>query len=236
MNKTLIGISVAMAGLFAFFLLAAPTTEEAALNSAPSINNDGIGSVDLPSGVDTSEKKPLIIGDPNAQVTIVEYGDFKCPSCNSFHHGAGAQIREEYVDKGLVNIEFRNYPFLGPDSGRAARGAYCANEQSVFTAYHDRIYNSIWDEHYSGGSYAAEYDDVFSIDKIVEVLGDAVPDPDALRSCISSTDLDDNIDADIALARQDGIQGTPGFVVNGRPLNGPSNFNTFKVLIDAQLR
>jgi len=238
MNRIAIWTVVILGGLFALFMLTAPTAEEAAKNNAPSVDNGGIGNTSLfdSDSVDLDSKPKLFIGDPDAPVTLVEYGDFKCPSCNSFHHQAGQRIREEYVDTGKINIEFRNYPFIGPDSGRAARGAYCANSQGAFTAYHDAVYNDIWDSNYVRGDYSVEYSDIYSVDKILEVTGGLVDDPAALRTCIESTGQDGHIDTDIALARQDGVSGTPGFVIDGRPLNGPSNFSTFKVLLDAQLR
>lgn len=238
MKNIILVVTVVLGGLFVLFWFTAPTTEEAAKNNLPSASSNDVGESSLfdEEPVDVDNKERLIIGDPSAPVTLVEYGDFKCPSCNAFHHGAGAQIRDEYVSTGQVNIEFRNFPFIGPDSGRAARGSYCAQDQGAFTAYHDVIYEYLWDTHYASGDYAKEFDDIYTTDKIIEVAGSVVSDPEKLRSCIDSTDQDEHIDADIVLASQDGVSGTPGFVINGQPLNGPSNFQTFKVLLDAQLQ
>lgn len=224
-----IGVTI---GLFIIFLLTAPTTN----TTAPEDRNSSSQQSDSQTQDSrTAEKPKLIIGEENAPVTIVEYGDFKCPACNQFHHTAGAEIRNTYVSDGSTNIEFRNYPFLGPDSGRAARGSYCANDQGVFTAYHDNVYNYLWDNFYTQGDSQAEFRDILTSDKLAELAGDKLRDKQLFIECVNSTKYNEFIDIDLNLGADDGITGTPGFTVNGRKINGPSNFNTFKTLIDIEL-
>jgi protein-disulfide isomerase len=226
----LVSLGIAI-GAFLFLVLTGP--EEA---QAPQEKNDSTArSEPSQNTADTASKPKLIIGDENAPVTIVEYGDFKCPSCNQFHHTAGAELRNTYISEGTVNIEFRNYPFLGPDSGRAARGSYCAHDQGVFTAYHDNVYNYLWDEFYTQDDIQAEFRDVLTSDKLAELAGDGLRDRQLFIECVNSTEYNKYIDADLELGANDGITGTPGFTVAGRKINGPSNFNTFKTLIDIEL-
>ncbi len=219
------------------FLLLAPTTEEAALSSTPTATASSplTKSVSV-DDIDLSAKPPLYIGNKDAKITLVEYGDFKCPSCNRFMRQAGAQIRSSFIDQGDVKIEFRNFPVIGPDSGRAARGAYCANAQDNFAIYHDKTYEYIWDNFYGVGNLSAEFEDVLSEDVLVEIVTGVVDDTELFRACLRSTEFDDSVDTDLSLAKGDGITGIPGFIIGGRKILGPQSFNTFKTLIDIELR
>ncbi|MCA9324129.1 DsbA family protein [Candidatus Saccharibacteria bacterium] len=193
-------------------------------------------TADIEQNADFENRPALIIGSADAPVTLVEYADFKCPSCNQFHHGVGAQLRDEYIDSGRVRIEFRNYPFIGPDSGRAARGSYCAYDQGFFPAYHDKIYNYVWDNYYSKGDMAAEFRDILTVDTIVQIVADDIRDMSTFSACLEDTTKNKFIDADLLLGADDGVTGTPGFVIGGQKITGPSNYNTFKTLLDIQLR
>ncbi len=82
----------------------------------------------------------LIIGDPNAPVTLVDYGDFQCPFCAQFFEQTAPSISRDYVDTGRVRIEFRVETHIGRESVRAGEAAYCANDQQTFRAYHDELY------------------------------------------------------------------------------------------------
>src|SRR5262245_17108061 len=62
------------------------------------------------------DQKANSMGDPNAPVKIIEYGDFQCPFCRRFWQEAEPQIIESYVKTGKVYFEFHSYAFLGPES------------------------------------------------------------------------------------------------------------------------
>ncbi len=234
MYKFIVGFTTLLVGLFLLFLFTAPT--EVRTDTATIAPTEVTQDKTIIENADIENKPKLLIGSPEAKVTIVEYADFKCPSCNSFHHQAGAQLREQYIDDGIVNIEFRNYPFIGPDSGRTARGSYCANDQGVFTQYHDKLYNYLWDNHYNVGDLPAEFRDIFTSEKIVEIIGSDLEDVVLFESCIAATDYNRYIDADLLLGAEDEVTGTPGFVIGDQKITGPTNFTTFKTLIDIQLK
>lgn len=190
---------------------------------------------DITENADFENRPLLIIGDTNAPVTLVEYADFKCPQCNKFHREAGAQIRSEYIDTGKVKIEYRNFPFIGPDSGRAARGTYCANNQGVFTEYHDRVFSYVWENHYKSGNLSAEFEDVLTVDRLTSLMQDKLTDLELFKTCLEDTQYNKFIDAELLLGAADEINGTPGFVINEKSIIGPQNFTTFKTLIEIAL-
>lgn len=92
------------------------------------------------SRMDVSLGSLPALGDANALVTVVEFGDFQCPFCERFYTQTEKALLQDYVNSGKVRFVFRNFAFLGPDSDTAAQGAYCANEQGKFWQYHNFLY------------------------------------------------------------------------------------------------
>lgn len=184
----------------------------------------------------SGKKIELIIGQPSAPATIIEYGDFKCPSCNYFLHTTEQQLRQDYINSGKLKIIFRAYPYLGPDSGRALIGAYCANEQDKFAEYHDAIYNYMWDTYYAKGDIKREIEDILTEKLLSQKAAVEGIDQDKFTKCLNSAEQNRNIDNDLILAADDEIQGTPSFKVNGQKIVGPQPYSVFKTLVDIQLR
>jgi protein-disulfide isomerase len=83
-----------------------------------------------------------LMGNPNARITIVEFGDYQCTYCHAFHQNTKDQLLQEYVKTGKANFVFRDFPLNGPDSVLAAEAAYCAGDQNKYWQYHDELYNN----------------------------------------------------------------------------------------------
>jgi protein-disulfide isomerase len=206
------------------------------VDSEKSTQNDSNNAGDKNStGEADVSNQELIIGSPAAPATIVEYGDFKCPQCNKFHHNAGAEIRKKYIDTGKAKLVFRNLPFIADDSRTAAQGAFCAQEQSKFTIYHDTLYNYIWDKHYSSGDYSAESKNIFGVDKLPDILKDTSIDTVKMRQCLESQRYKAAVDADLKQSETDNATGTPFFVISNREVVGSQPFTVYKALIELQL-
>ncbi len=203
-------------------------SNEVAISSSE--ENQGVSENSNPEVIEST----LIIGSPNAKVTVIEYIDYKCPNCNKFHRGAAQKITTEYDSQ--VNFEIRAYPAFGPDSGRALRGAYCANDQNAFTDYHNTVMNYIWDNYYSSENYQIEIEDILTTDLLVELSGSYVADSESFRQCIDSESKNYLIDRDLLLAADDGIRGTPGFVIGEQSFIGLQPISVFNALIDRQLQ
>lgn len=178
----------------------------------------------------------LIIGSANAPVTIVEYFDYKCPSCNNFHHTTGQQIQTKFVDTGQANFEIRITPILGPDSGNAARGAYCANDQNQFVNYHNSVIEYMWDNYYADSKFSAEGDNILTTGKLAEISEPLGIDIDKFKSCVDSKLHNDKLDQNLLLAAEDEIRGTPGFAIGEQTFVGGQPFNVFETLINIELQ
>jgi len=83
-----------------------------------------------------------ILGNPSASITILEWGDYQCTFCYKFHESTLDIIHKEYIETGMVNLVFKDFPLNGPDSILAAEASYCANDQGKYWQYHDEIYTN----------------------------------------------------------------------------------------------
>lgn len=187
-------------------------------------------SDNTPAAPATVEK--LIIGSPDAPVTIIEYADYKCPECGKLYQKASVDIRKNYIDTGKANIEFRPYPLFGEDSGLALYASYCAAEQGKFEAYHDKMFEYMWQNYYQNGSYSAATQKLFSPEKLGLLAGEAGLDPTSFTTCAGGKTHADAYYAAVYKAAGDEIQGTPTLIIGGQKVVGPQPYGVYKTLLD----
>jgi protein-disulfide isomerase len=158
-------------------------------------------------------------GPADAAVTIVEYGDFNCPTCRAFYRsGILDKVRQDYPDS--VRIVFRHFPVITPASPQLAEGAECAADQGAFWRYHDAAYESA----------PLSPSDVPSL---ARKLGLKM---DAFNQCYQSRRYAGLVQAETDEAYGYGFRGTPSFVVNGQTLAGPPSYEQLASIIDSALQ
>ena len=86
-------------------------------------------------------KDPFAVGAIDAPVVISEFSDFECPFCALYVNGARKQILSDYVDQGLVRLEWNDFPINGPDAVAAAKAGRAAAAQGKFHEFHDALYH-----------------------------------------------------------------------------------------------
>jgi protein-disulfide isomerase len=87
----------------------------------------GVGEVDRElAGI---PQAGLTLGDPNAKVTLLEFGDLQCPVCKAFAEEVIPQVIDSKVRGGVAKIDFRNFTIIGPESLPAGAAAIAAGEQ-----------------------------------------------------------------------------------------------------------
>lgn len=178
----------------------------------------------------------LIIGNPNAPITIVEYADYKCPECGKFFAGVGADIRRDYVDTGKINIEFRPFPLFGQDGAKALAGSYCANEQGKFTQYHDALFSFMWNNYFKNGDYQKAIDPVLTDSTMTVLLQDIGMDKSAYDACLNSEKTMQLFEANSLQSANDEVQGTPTVIIGGEKIVGNQPYDVYKTLLDIQLQ
>jgi protein-disulfide isomerase len=158
----------------------------------------GIGRLD---GISASGRT---LGDASAPVKVLEFADYQCPHCKQFEQGTSQQLQEDYIAKGLVQLEFRNHPIIGNESVLAAESALCAGDQGKFWEYHDALFDAQRGEN-SGN---------FSPDRLVGFAQDLGLDLDEFTQCMNDRAYKGVVEDEAAAAREEGAEGTPFFVVS----------------------
>ena len=77
-----------------------------------------------------AEIQRIVSGNKNAKVTIIAYESLTCSHCADFHKDIYPQLKKEYLDTGLVKIEFRHFP-LDMAAFNASKIAQCKNDQNL---------------------------------------------------------------------------------------------------------
>lgn len=171
------------------------------------------------------------LGRDDAPVKLTEFADFQCPFCLRVAAEDMPTVIDEYVKTGKVQLEFRNYPILGQESGRAARAALCMAEQDKFWQYHDEIYIV----QAEGGllSGAAHNRGRLSDEKLRELVTKVGGDVAAYDACLDDPASLEAVAEDSRAATQLGVSGTPSFFLNGRPLGGtPRDLDAWREVLD----
>ena len=167
----------------------------------------------------------VILGDPKAPVTLIEYGDFQCPFCGRFYSQTENLIKEQYVRTGKVKFVYRHFAFLGPESLEAANAVECAKDQGKFWEFHDALYSAeIKDgEEHNGNLNAALFN------SLANQLGmNAV----SFSACLASNKYADKVQGDYNNALAAGVRSTPTIFINGQKIEGAVPFANFKAIID----
>jgi protein-disulfide isomerase len=156
------------------------------------------------------------LGPKTALVTIIEYGDFGCPSCWYWYkQGVLNELRTKYGDQ--IRFVWRDFPVITLRSPDAAEAGQCAHEQGKFWEFHDLIY-----EH--NGAIEAS-----------DLKADAAEiglDMAKFDDCITSLRFRARVNAEQQEGFDLGLRGTPAFLINNQPLIGPQNLSVFSSLID----
>ena len=157
-------------------------------------------------------------GPKDAKVTVIEFSDFECPFCSRGDKTV-KQILENYPND--VKVVFKNLPLpFHKNAEPAARAALAAGKQGKFWEMHDKFFanqKGLNEELYM--STAKE-------------LG---LDMEQFKKDYESEELKKQVADDAAQARKIGIQGTPGFSVNGVLVKGAYPYEHFKKIIDRWL-
>ncbi|MCW7990661.1 thioredoxin domain-containing protein [Streptomyces sp. SID8375] len=164
---------------------------------------------------------PLAIGKKDAPVVLVEYADYQCSFCGRFTRETQPGLIKKFVDNGTLRIEFRNFTVFGADSERAARASWAAGKQGKFWQLHDALYSKT-----RKGAALAE-------DKLVDLARTSgVDDLDKFRADLKSADAERALKKDQDEGYQLGVQSTPSFLVNGRPVAGAQPYEVFAQAVE----
>ncbi len=153
-------------------------------------------------------------GNPDAPVTIVEYGAYSCHACQLLHE-SGVVERLVAESNGQVNFVFRDMPVIIPTYDHmAAEVAQCVLDQSqdAFWQFHDLLYT----EYYANSTR----------DELVSIAAtEAGANETELATCVEGLTHFHTVQYDLQRGRDLGIRGTPTLYVNGAPVFSPTEAN-----------
>ncbi len=172
-----------------------------------------------------------ILGDKNAEFSLIEYSDFECPFCKVFHPTT-KQIVEYY--QGKVNIVYRHYPLdFHQNARKEAEASECANElggNDRFWEFADKIFERT----VSNGVG-------FPIDGLVPLAKEIGLNELKFKACLDSGKYTQLVEKDITEGLEAGVSGTPGnILINHRTnemkmISGAQPFEVFQAAIDTML-
>ncbi len=170
-----------------------------------------------------------LYGDPNAKVTIMEFGDYECPTCARFATIAEPDIRARIIDAGLANFRFFDFPIpeIHPNTLAASLAASCAADQGKFWQMHDAIF-----EHQDEWNSQVTNNPKKLLDGYAEKVG---VDMKAYGECFSSQRNLPRIQANRAAGTARGINGTPTFVINNTVYDYKTTPDDMKRVVDSLL-
>jgi protein-disulfide isomerase len=159
-------------------------------------------------------------GDPDAPCTLVEYGDYQCPSCGQAYPIV-KRVQKHYGKR--LSFVFRNFPLtqMHPFAEPAAETAEFAGANGKFWGMHDLIYEN----------QARLGDD----ELLPELAKQLHLSPAKLLEALESKEFEPRVKADFSSGVRSGVNGTPTFFINGQRHDGPYDFESLVEAIDGAL-
>lgn len=164
-------------------------------------------------------------GSPDAPVTMIEYSEYLCPFCQRFVLETMPRIEEEYIDTGKVKLVFRDFPVHGQPAVSIAMVAECAADQDKFWEMHVMLFER-------AEEWSQSEEILTTFQGYAEELG---IDQDEFLNCLELGTTFERIQEDYNLAVQDGVGGTPTFLINGTLVVGAQPFEEFQRIIEEEL-
>jgi len=225
-----IGAGIAIACIFCGVLLVNMiNTESTQVLDEITINE--ITTTKKPTFASFYDNASPILGDLNAPLTMIEFGDYQCTFCKKFFHETEESIITNYVETGKVKILFKDFIVVpGNDSFNAANAAHCANDQEMFWQYHSTLYNN-WDGEGTGWASSEQ------LHQFATTLG---LDMDKFSECMSQSKWKDLVLSSHADGRVLGVDATPTFFIIDQnnevlKITGAQRYDVFQEVFDSLL-
>ena len=194
------------------------------------LNQDETTTVDRGDHV-SIEGQPTL-GNPDAKVSIVEFGDYKCPSCKQWGETIYPQLKADYLDKEDVSFSYINVLFHGQEPILASLASESVYEQDPdsFWKFHKALYDA--------QPESQQHDDVWvTVEKLKEIASETTSvDLAQLEQDLGEdSTVIEKVSTDDGLVKENGIQFTPSIMINGVMLEDPFNYEQIQQLIEQDL-
>jgi protein-disulfide isomerase len=228
-HLVVVGISFLALGLVAGLLITNPDSLGSANLVQGSSQNQQVAQQDiLDKKVEqhsVSIDDDAILGDPDAPVTIVEFSDYQCPYCAQFWAYTMEGLKEEYIDTGIVNFVYRDYPIDSHQNAQiAAEAAECAGEYSDEAYYemHDALFATV-------GQWSAIPDATEAFVGLASEIGYDI------ATCMENGEQTEEVQNDKIAGRSYSVGGTPTLYINGWKFSGALSLEDIAKVIESEL-
>tara|TARA_B100001013_G_C24585481_1_gene432492 strand:+ start:268 stop:849 length:582 start_codon:yes stop_codon:yes gene_type:complete len=169
-----------------------------------------------------SEVKQIFEGNVDAKIKLIMFESLTCSHCGNFHKNVYPSLKENFIDKGLVYIEFRNFP-LDIAALNASKIAHCKNDGNSEILHYLFINQRQW---VKGNS-------IEELNKNIKNFIDKSNFNLNFDQCINNKKVEDHILEDrIEGVKKFKIEATPTLIINGEKFENPSNYKKLKKYLE----
>ena len=168
--------------------------------------------------ISNSEVNRIIAGNKDAKITIIAYESLTCSHCADFHKKVYPQLKKDYIDTGLVKIEFRHFP-LDVAAFNASKISQCKNDESL------KILNSLYSNQQAWvrGKNVEEIND--NLKTFIKNQGFDLD----FEKCINDKKIEDYVLNDrIEGTKKFKVNATPTIIINNKKFEKPLNYKNLK--------
>jgi protein-disulfide isomerase len=178
----------------------------------------------LPAFAQEAEEEwsELSVGSPDAPVEIIEYASLTCPHCANFRNNTYPILKERYVDTGQVRMVLREFP-LDPLAAAGFMLARCDEDQTY--AIIDMLFET--QRQWAGAERP--------LDALAGMMRQVGFSQEKFESCLRDQATYDRIMAVAAEGREQGVNSTPTFVVDGEMHRGALSIEQFEEILAPKL-
>ena len=175
----------------------------------------------LPKNVQ-SEIKPIIEGNIDAKVKLIVFESLTCSHCADFHKNIYPSLKEEFINKGHVSIEFKNFP-LDMAALNAAKIAHCKNNGKSEILHYLFENQSQW----------VKGNTIVDLNENLKNLMDKSEFKLNFDQCLNNKEIEDFILEDrINGTKKYKIEATPTLIINGEKFENASNYKKLKKYLE----
>ena len=175
----------------------------------------------LPKNVQ-SEIKPIIEGNIDAKVKLIVFESLTCSHCADFHKNIYPSLKEEFINKGHVSIEFKNFP-LDMAALNASKIAHCKNNGKSEILHYLFENQSQW----------VKGNTIVDLNENLKNLMDKSEFKLNFDQCLNNKEIEDFILEDrINGTKKYKIEATPTLIINGEKFENASNYKKLKKYLE----
>ena len=169
--------------------------------------------------------KPIIDGNTNSKIKILVYESLTCSYCADFHNDIFPELKKEFIDTGLISIEYKNFP-LDMAALNASKLSHCKNDGNSELLHHLYLNQKKW----AKGS---------TINEINTNLNKTIKDGNYkidTKKCFANEFLEDHILNDrVEAVKKYDVNSTPTIIINEKKFEKPLTFKNLQKAIEKLL-